>query len=195
MHDQPEARQVQQVLLAQAGDRGALDVLLRELQAPLHAYLTGLAHDPHAAEDLLQETFLQIYRKLTWLRRPEFFRAWCYRIATRLAYRRLSRQRGPAPGLEPEQLEQIAQNEPPVDAFPSEWVGRLPALVEGLSPASRPVLVLHYFERLSIDEVSVILELPPGTIKSRLAFGLAALRQRFLAEFPDSARRLPEARP
>ena len=50
--------------------------------------------------------------------------------------------------------------------------------VEGLSPASRAVLVLHFEEGLTLSEIAAILELPLGTVKSRLAYGLSALRRR-----------------
>jgi RNA polymerase sigma-70 factor (ECF subfamily) len=52
---------------------------------------------------------------------------------------------------------------------------------EALSPASRAVLVLHFQEEMQLDEVAAVLEIPLGTVKSRLAYGLRTLR-RYLAE-------------
>ena len=49
--------------------------------------------------------------------------------------------------------------------------------MDGISPASRAVLVLHFEEELSLPEVAAVLELPLGTVKSRLAYGLTALRK------------------
>jgi len=56
------------VLRAQSGDREALDALLASVQEPLYRYLLGLLGGRQPAEDVLQETFMRVYRKLGWLR-------------------------------------------------------------------------------------------------------------------------------
>ncbi len=75
-------------------------------------------------------------------------------------------------------LEDIPAPDPP----PREEL--LPALrhMDGISPASRAVLVLHFEEELSLPEVAAVLELPLGTVKSRLAYGLTALRKQLTKE-------------
>ena len=73
------------VLLAQAGDRKALEQLLIGIQAALFHYLKSLVRDPNLAEDILQDVYVLIWRKLRWLREPEMFRPWAYRIASREA--------------------------------------------------------------------------------------------------------------
>src|SRR6202034_2616468 len=80
------------VLLAQAGDRSALEQLLRDAYAPLRRYITRLA-GVDLADDILQETSLQIFRKLPFLREPAVFRAWTFRIASRIAFSHLKRAR------------------------------------------------------------------------------------------------------
>src|SRR5262245_35244389 len=59
------------VLRAQVGARDALDALFRAVQAPLYRYALGLVGDAALAEDVLQEVFLRVYRKLPYLREPE----------------------------------------------------------------------------------------------------------------------------
>jgi DNA-directed RNA polymerase specialized sigma24 family protein len=81
------------VLLARSGDRQALNALLASVQAGLYGYIVRLVEDRHLAEDILQEVFMLIWRKLSWLLDPEFFRPWAYRIASREAFRRLRKQR------------------------------------------------------------------------------------------------------
>ena len=72
------------VLRAQSGDREAFDRLLRGVQGPLHRCVLSLAgQDAHLAEDVLQEVFLRLWRKLPWLREPALFRPWAYRVAAR----------------------------------------------------------------------------------------------------------------
>src|SRR5580692_5120083 len=80
------------VLLAQTGDRTALEQLLRDAYAPLHRYITRLV-GAALADDILQETSLQIFRKLPFLREPAVFRPWTFRIASRIAFSHLKRAR------------------------------------------------------------------------------------------------------
>src|ERR1700722_717245 len=81
------------VLLARSGDRQAMNDLLAKVQAGLYGYIVRLVEDRHLAEDILQEVFVLIFRKLYWLRDPEFFRPWAYRIASREAFGRLRKHR------------------------------------------------------------------------------------------------------
>lgn len=171
------------ILLAQAGDRQALGELLRLAQEPLHRYLYRLVADRHLADDVLQDVFVLVWRKLPWLRDPALFRPWLYRIASREAFRRLRRERLWAVHATDADLAALAQPvEPPEPAV----LATLPDQVASLSPASRAVLLLHYAQGLTLDEIAAALEVPPGTVKSRLAYGLAALRQRLTpTEEPD----------
>ena len=175
MSDPPSS--ITLVLLAQSGDRGALNQLLGDLQDGLYGYLVRLVGDKHLAEDILQEVFVLIWRKLRWLRDPEVFRPWAYRIASREAFRRLRKHRVQAHALGEEALLAAipAREAPP---FPQEWADALPGLLALLSPASRAVLILHYLQGMTLNEVADVLEVSPGTVKSRLAYGLAALRQK-----------------
>jgi RNA polymerase sigma-70 factor, ECF subfamily len=164
------------VLRAQSGDRDALDGLFRAMQQPLFRYLVGLVGRRELAEDILQEVFLQIYRKLVWLRDVGLFRPWAYRITTRIAFRRLHQERRrsalsagdgplrsiPSPASREEYAEQRAED--------------FHRLAERASPASRAVLVLYYLHGLSLEEVADVLGLAMGTVKSRLSYGLSVLR-------------------
>lgn len=165
------------ILLAQAGDRRALDELFQGVQRPLYEYLARLIGDAHAAEDALQEVFVLVWRKLPWLRDPRLFRPWIYRIASREGFRRLRRERWWSRLLGPAAVEQAvagSELESPCPDLLAEVAEHLPAI----SPASRAVLVLHYLQGLTLDEIAVSLDIPTGTVKSRLAYGLAALRKK-----------------
>jgi RNA polymerase sigma-70 factor (ECF subfamily) len=165
------------VLLAQNGDRGALEQLLRDTHAPLRRYITRLA-GVELADDILQETSLQIFRKLPFLREPAVFRPWTFRIASRIAFSHLKR----------------ARRWQPLDDAPSEYLttpnpnlGEPPdatffTLLEYVSPASRAVLLLHYQHDLSLEESAAILEIPIGTAKSRLHYGVTTLRKHLTSE-------------
>src|SRR5438445_10945320 len=84
------------VLRAQLGDKGPFNDLFLRMTPPLSFYLRSMAADGVEIEDLLQEVFLIIYRKIRSLHHPTHFRAWVYRIAAREALRAARRQRGRA---------------------------------------------------------------------------------------------------
>jgi RNA polymerase sigma-70 factor, ECF subfamily len=173
----PTPDQTLLVLLAQAGDRAALEQLLLDVHAPLRRYVTRLA-GADLADDILQETALQIFRKLPHLREPAVFRPWTFRIASRIAFSHLKHARRwePLDAAPPEPLTTLSLNlgEPPDEAFL--------ALLNHVSPASRAVLLLHYQHDLSLEEAAVILEIPVGTAKSRLHYGVSTLRKHLSIE-------------
>ena len=77
------------VLQAQTGSHEALNELFKTIQEPLFRYILNLVRDQSLAEDILQEVFIRIYRKLRWLREPDVFRAWAYQIES---WRKANRQ-------------------------------------------------------------------------------------------------------
>lgn len=170
------------VLRAQSGEREALDELLKSVQGPLFNYVFSLVRERPLAEDILQEVFFRIYRKLGWLREPELFRAWAYRIATRETFRHLRRERRRAARYEDEAALASSPAPPAREEFAPELAARLPQLVADLSPASRAVVVLYYLHEMSLGETAAVLGVPLGTVKSRLSYGLESLRRRLREE-------------
>src|SRR5262245_14521480 len=106
------------ILLAQVGDRRALEELLRGIQRPLYDYLVGLVGNAHVAEDVLQDVFVLLWRKLPWLRDPALFRPWVYRIASREGFRRLKQERSWWRLLGWSELESVADEVSPEPALP-----------------------------------------------------------------------------
>jgi RNA polymerase sigma-70 factor, ECF subfamily len=161
------------VLQAQCGDREAFELLLRSVQPALRRYVAGIVGGSHA-DDVVQEILLIICRKLKWVHTPEVFRSWAYRIASRQAFRHLQKEkRWPEQAADDLIFDQLASDDasPPADLLQQLLDS------EAVSPSSRAVLALHFQEELSLAEVAAILELPLGTVKSRLAYGLAAIRK------------------
>jgi RNA polymerase sigma-70 factor (ECF subfamily) len=167
------SREARLVLRAQAGDRDALKIVLRDVQTPLLRYILGLVGRT-AADDVVQEALWQICRNVKWLHQPELFRPWAYRIASRASFAFLKREkRWSKAGNQDVLSEELpAQLRPEPELFSS-----VPELLEQISPASRAVLLLHYVQELSIEETAAILDLSVGTAKSRLAYGLSCLRK------------------
>jgi RNA polymerase sigma-70 factor, ECF subfamily len=160
-------------LRAQAGDREAFDLLFRLLQEPLYRYIFSLVGARAPAEDVLQEVFILIYRKIRWLREPELLRPWAYRIATREAFKHLKRERRWTDKTEDESV-LLDLPAPSRDELAPEMIAQL---VERLSPASRAVIALHYLHEMPLAEIAEVMGVAVGTVKSRLAYGLDLMRK------------------
>ena len=170
-------QEAQWVVRAQCDDRDALERLLRSLQPSLYRFVRGLIGTVHA-DDVVQNVLIAVARKLTWLAEPTLVRPRAFRIASRAAFRHLRKERRLARyGGDEDALEELAAPDPP----PADDLLRELMASTLLSPASRAVLVLHFQEEMPLAEVAAVLEIPLGTAKSRLAYGLRALR-RHLAE-------------
>ena len=160
------------VVRAVAGDRDALASVLAALERPLCRYITRLIAKPDVAEDVLQEVLFRVCRKIRWLRDPELILPWAFRIASRQCFRQLRSER---------QRKEEALDLDTLGAATKDttlkWEPRLADWISALPPASRSVIALHYLEDMSIDEVATVLEISPGTVKSRLAYGLVSLRK------------------
>jgi RNA polymerase sigma-70 factor (ECF subfamily) len=162
---------MQWVLRAQCRDREALEALLRSVQPSLHRYLCGLVGSTDA-DDLQQDILMTVVRRLGSLDEPGLFRPWLFRIASRQAFRHIrTRRRWHEQHEADSQLDRL----PSPEARPTADVLRLLS-TEIVSPASRAVLILHFQEELSLPDVAAILEIPLGTAKSRLAYGLRLIR-------------------
>jgi RNA polymerase sigma-70 factor, ECF subfamily len=166
-------QEMQWVLRAQCNDREALEALLRSVQPSLRRYLSGLAGATDA-DDLLQDVLVIVVRKLGMLEDPKLFRPWSFRIASREAFRHIRRRR-----LWNGRHEDDAQLDGLVtpETLPSGELLRDLLAIDSISPASRAVLILHFEEELTLPEVAAILDIPLGTAKSRLGYGLSSIRR------------------
>jgi RNA polymerase sigma-70 factor (ECF subfamily) len=161
---------------AQLGDRAALEQLLRRLQGPLGEHIRGIVRDDSLAADVLQDVLLLVCRRLGSVRQTEWIRAWAYRVATREAVRavqRAHRQQG-------EPLDSSAVPDGSADSSENDdeaLLAELAAKLAMLPIGAQIVLRLHYLHALTQQEVAESLEIPLGTVKSRIAYGLACLRR------------------
>jgi RNA polymerase sigma-70 factor, ECF subfamily len=164
---------MQWVLLAQCHDRDALEAPLRSVQSSLRRYLSRLAGTTDA-DDLMQDVLVIVIRRLGSLDDPKLFRPWLFRIASREAFRHTRKRR-----LWQGRHEEDAQLDdlPMLETRPSGELLRELLAANTISPMSRAVLTLHFEEELSLPEVAAILEIPLGTAKSRLGYGLRSIRK------------------
>ena len=170
------------ILLAQSGSHEALNALFKSIQEPLFAYISTLVNDRALAEDILQEVFIRIYRKLKWLKEPEAFRAWTYQIATREVFRYLKRERHWREQIRDEEKLNLIPAENNSETFATELLQQLPGMVANLPPRSRAVVVLRFMHEMSLVETAAVLGIPVGTVKSRLSYALQVMRRQLHAQ-------------
>ena len=156
------------VMAAQAGDSKAMEALVGQWQKKLWQYVFRLTSDSHAAWDITQQCWLEIIKGLRKLNDPACFKAWAYRIATNKVNDWLKNKK---------KTQHIDLDTIEIDSGQKDDDLRVKELVQGLKNDSRAVLSLHYFEQLSISEISLVLNIPQGTVKSRLFKARQELKQ------------------
>ncbi|MEX0712514.1 MAG: sigma-70 family RNA polymerase sigma factor [Pirellulales bacterium] len=176
-HPIDESRLIDETL---AGDSAAFGRLVGKYQDRLYntmAHLVGLED----ARDLVQDAFVQAFVKLETFQRTSAFYTWLYRIAFNLAMSRKRRQR---PSVSMDGLRERTGHEPvdgsaaPQDRLEQqELAGQVQAALATLSEEHRVVLVLREMDGCCYETIAEILELPVGTVRSRLHRGRMQLRE------------------
>jgi RNA polymerase sigma-70 factor (ECF subfamily) len=168
----------------QRGDLDALGALYDRHHQRVYRTALGITNDPEAAADLLQDVFLRVYRFARRIDPDRPLEPWLYRVTANLAYtwlkRRkrwyrylvevgewLARELGPGPQRQLELDEEAAKTRKAVAALPV---------------SQRMVVVLYYLNDLSIEEIAGILDIPEGTVKSRLYYARSTLKKRLLLQ-------------
>ncbi|HVB75148.1 MAG TPA: RNA polymerase sigma factor [Ktedonobacteraceae bacterium] len=179
MHAQPVTPVADESLVIRriaAGDREALSELYTRYQRTLFNYLLQLTSDYGLAEEILQDTLVAVWKSAHRFEGRSSLQTWLIGIARRQAHNTL-RQRSLPLACEDE-LEGLAASEPEPEAFTLASVARdeLAAAFRQLAPLHREALVLIFVQELSYQETATILEVPVGTVKSRICNARRALR-------------------
>lgn len=165
------------VAAARDGDAAAWEALFRRYQLPLYVYAMELLHDEQTALDVVQETFINAARYLRSLRADEKFGSWLFSIAHQKVQQHWRKPRRDEPLPEEADEALAAEAELPADLLiRAEQEEELMAMLNTLSEAHRAVLLLHFLEEFSIEEMAGVLGVSAGTIKSRLHYAKRALR-------------------
>jgi len=170
----------------QEGDERALEQLMQRYQSPLYGFLSRRVGS--AADDVFQETWIRIVRARERFDLERRFAAWLYQIANNLCrdrYRRVGAMRRAVDSFRTEDETLREPSAEPELADRDVMRERVLALPERL----REVLVLRYYEDLGEEEMSRVLGVPRGTIKSRLHAAVKALRASIEREGVDSGAR------
>lgn len=166
-------------LAATADERAEFERRLRESHRVVFQVAYSVVGQAADAEEVTQEVFLRAYRKRASLREPVKFRAWVARMSWRLA---LNRRRARARAQRRDTVWYVSTASAPVDvesaAAERESHARLRAEIDRLPEKLRAVLLLRAIEGLDTRTVAAILEVPEGTIRSRLHQARKQLLQR-----------------
>ena len=158
-------------------DQAKIDLaqLVAEHHQAVYRYAYRLSGSAPDAEDLTQQVFLTAQQKLGQLRHAERVRHWLFAILRNCFVKSCHKKRPVLAGDLAMSIEAI-----PADAPPAEWIDQqqLQQALDELPPAYRVVLIMFYFEQCTYREIARELDLPIGTVMSRLARAKGHLRLR-----------------
>jgi RNA polymerase sigma-70 factor (ECF subfamily) len=160
---------------AAAGERRALDALLARHIDRIHAVCRRILGNDHDALDATQEALIAISRGIATFDGRAQFTTWCYRVATNAALDEARRrQRRPRPV---EVLPDPPATEAPVERRVADAVD-IDAAFAAIPEEYRAPVALRDLAGLDYAEIALVLDIPPGTVRSRIARGRAALAAR-----------------
>lgn len=169
------------------GDHAAYEEIVKVFQNRIYQHCFRMIGNVHEAEDLAQEVFIRAYVNIHSFDNSRNFSTWIYRIATNLTIDRL-RKRKPDYYLDAEikgteglnMYSQIAASEqlPEDEVERLEFQNDIHQKILGLPPIYRSIIILRYLEEFSLSQISEILDIPLGTVKTRIHRGREALRKK-----------------
>jgi len=172
------ANETELVTRAQSGERNAFSELVRIHAQGVFNVIYRMCGDVQIAEDAAQETFIQAWLHLSSYRTQTSLRNWLYRIAVNTATDMLRKQKH----ILPTAVEDFYLTDPrpgPEALFSQrEQAALIQKAILSLPDASRAVLVLREYEGLSYHEIADALDIPVGTVMSRLNYARSLLRNR-----------------
>lgn len=175
-----------------AGKQEAFEEIVMLYQNRVYYVCYRMLGSREESEDIAQEAFVRAYMNLHKFDQKRKFSTWIFRIATNLCIDRLRKKKpdysldAEVPGTEGldmySQLES-AEDLPEEELEKMETQERVQYEISRLSETYRPVIVLRYMEELSLKDIAEILDLPLGTVKTRLHRGREALRQQMMGNW------------
>jgi len=176
---------------ARAGDREAFEELVRRTSRMVYAKLYLDTGDAHAAEDLVQETYLRAFRSLHQLTDPRGFRAWLMTIGKSAlidSVRRAEAQRRLPPARAGQDALDHAAAPEVEDSHSAETRDKVRVILQSLPEEYRLPLTLRYIDGADYDSIQLQLGLSPGSLRGLLYRGLQLLRRAVKQEVSHESR-------
>jgi RNA polymerase sigma-70 factor (ECF subfamily) len=173
MNEAAKLREQVLLLRCQIGDRDALEELIERYERPLRYFINRLLDNSEQTEDIYQDTWLTVIRRIHGLKELDAFPAWLYRIARNKVYQQLRTKRGLSVLDENVPVENHAED----DDFSGEDAARVHKCLKELPLEYREVLMLRFLEQMPYQQISQVLNCKLGTVRSRLYYAKIALRK------------------
>lgn len=179
-----EQRDEDLVVRVAEGDLASLRELYDRYRVRLMTYASYVLGDRGRAEDVLQETFIRVYRNAWRFESSRRFSPWVYALTANLCRDELRKRLRRPDVMAPVALEDVVRTLPGTsvpasrDAAAREFAERLRAELETLPPEQREVIVLRFLDGMKYAEIARVVGRPVGTVQSRLHAALKALRER-----------------
>jgi RNA polymerase sigma-70 factor (ECF subfamily) len=173
-----QANEMELVTKAQNGDRNAFSELVRTHAQGVLNVVYRMCGNMQIAEDAAQETFIQAWLRLQSYRPQASLRNWLYRIAVNTAIDMLRKEKRILPGAVEDLSLTDAEPGPEALVASSERAEFVQKIVLALPDASRAVLVLREYEGLTYQEIADALDIPVGTVMSRLNYARKLLKEK-----------------
>jgi RNA polymerase sigma-70 factor (ECF subfamily) len=175
-----ETSDAQLIEAVRANNLDALGKLFDRYYTQIYRTALGITQDSAVAEDIAQDCFLKVHRYANRIDTNLPLAPWLYRVTVNLSYTWVSRQKKRRVSLESvvDYLISPAWHSPDHIAEQQEIQDQVRQAIKELNFNQRVVVVLHYLSGLSLEEISEILDCPPGTVKSRLYYARESLRRR-----------------
>lgn len=165
---------------AKSGDNDAFTLLVKRYKDIVFRYASGMLSDRMEAEDVSQEAFIKAFYSLSKLDNSYAFSSWLTRIVSNLCYDRIQKRKKEN-AVSGEMIETISHS----DLVQTDLQITIEEALNKLSPEHREVIILRDVEGYSYDEITGMLDIPLGTVKSRISAARLLLRKEMKREMED----------
>ena len=153
---------------------GALNELIKRWEDRLFYYLRRFMDNEQDAWDVLQETFIKVARKISSINEPKSISPWLYSVARNTALTHIRHQKVEMTLLE--EIKDLGNTVGDTDPFTAEDADLVNRTLPRLSLPHREILTLFFLEDFTLEEISEIIKVPSGTVKSRLYYAKKAFK-------------------
>jgi RNA polymerase sigma-70 factor (ECF subfamily) len=166
------------------GDLEALGELYERYKNTVYRTALAITRDERAAEDILQDAFLRVYTYADRIDETVTLGPWLYRVTVNMSYTWTNRVKRWLYSVHDTLDRWVLSSQwyPEATVEEQEWREMIQQAIDTLSPTHRVVVVLHYLEELSLKEIAYVMDVPEGTVKSRLHYARGKLKKAILEQ-------------
>ena len=152
-------------------DEEAIEIFLNEFKTPLYNYIYRIVYNRHDAEDILQDTFLKIFKNIKRIDFLQNYKSFIYKVARNSAFDFLEKRK------KVYELHEKTADTEDILYERMEAKDRIEKALQGIDEEEREIISLKYIQNLKISEISEILKIPENTIKVRIFRTIRKMRK------------------